>query len=214
MEALTSLFSYGGEIFGSLIHWLANVVASLGYVGIACLMFLESSFFPFPSEIVVPPAGYLAWKGEMNLFFVIASGIIGSISGGLFNYWIAVRWGRPFFEKYGKYFFVTPEALDKAELFFARHGHISTFTGRLLPVIRQYISLPAGLARMPIGQFTFYTALGSGIWVVILALVGYFLGGSSELVDQEMQKISVMLIVACVLLIAVYIIVCRKRRRK
>lgn len=201
-------------MFGSLINWLAEVVANLGYVGIACLMFLESSFFPFPSEIVVPPAGYLAWKGEMNLFLVIASGIIGSISGGLFNYWLAVHWGRPIFEKYGKYFFVTPETLDKAEHFFARHGHISTFTGRLLPVIRQYISLPAGLARMPIGQFTFYTALGSGIWVVILALVGYFLGSSSELVDQEMKKISAVLIIACVLLITAYIIVYRNRRKK
>ncbi|MDO5114723.1 MAG: DedA family protein [Synergistaceae bacterium] len=201
-------------MFGALIHWLVEVIGHLGYPGIVGLMFLESSFFPFPSEVVVPPAGYLAWKGEMNIFLVIFSGIAGSILGGLFNYWIAVRWGRPIFEKYGKYFFVTRESLDKAELFFARHGHISTFTGRLLPVIRQYISLPAGLARMPLAQFSFYTALGSGIWVVILALAGYFLGSNQELIHQEIKKISLGLIAACAALIVIYIIIYRRKQAK
>ncbi|WP_425597241.1 DedA family protein [Synergistes jonesii] len=186
----------------------------MGYAGIAGLMFLESSFFPFPSEVVVPPAGYLAWKGEMNLFLVIASGIAGSVLGGLFNYWVAVRWGRPLFEKYGKYFFVTEESLKKAEKFFARHGHISTFTGRLLPVIRQYISLPAGLAGMPLPQFTFYTALGSGVWVVILALVGYFFGSSGEQIHSEMKKASMSLIVGCAALIAGYVVIYKRRQRK
>ena len=125
MEALSSFLSCGIQLFGDLIQWLVEVIGHLGYPGIVGLMFLESSFFPFPSEVVIPPAGYLAWKGEMNIFLVIFSGIAGSILGGLFNYWIAVRWGRPIFEKYGKYFFVTHESLDKAEVFFARHGHIS-----------------------------------------------------------------------------------------
>ncbi|MDO4561933.1 MAG: DedA family protein [bacterium] len=214
MEAISSFFSGGVEIFGSLIHWLVEVIGHMGYPGIVGLMFLESSFFPFPSEVVVPPAGYLAWKGEMNIFLVILSGIAGSILGGLFNYWIAVRWGRPIFEKYGKYFFVTRESLDKAEVFFARHGHISTFTGRLLPVIRQYISLPAGLARMPLAQFSFYTALGSGIWVVILALVGYFLGSNQELIHQEVKKISFGLIAACAVLVVIYVVIYRRKQHK
>ena len=201
MEALSAL----SAMFSSLVNWLVNVIGHMGYPGIIGLMFLESSFFPFPSEVVVPPAGYLAWKGEMNLILVIISGIAGSILGGIFNYWIAVRWGRPIFEKYGKYFFVTHESLDKAEIFFAKHGHISTFTGRLIPVIRQYISLPAGLARMPIGQFCLYTGLGSGIWVVILALTGYFLGSNQDLIHQEIRKISLLLMAACGLLTAVYI---------
>lgn len=192
-------------MFSSLINWLVNVIGHMGYPGIIGLMFLESSFFPFPSEVVVPPAGYLAWKGEMNLLLVILSGIAGSILGGIFNYWIAVKWGRPFFEKYGKYFFVTHESLDKAELFFSKHGHISTFTGRLIPVIRQYISLPAGLARMPMGQFCLYTGLGSGVWVVILALTGYFLGSNQELIHQEIKKITVILIMGCAILTAIYI---------
>ena len=214
MEALTSFISTCASIFGDLVQWLVSVIGHMGYAGIVGLMFLESSFFPFPSEVVVPPAGYLAWKGEMNLFLVIASGIAGSILGGLFNYWLAVRWGRPLLEKYGKYIFISKESLDKAETFFARHGHISTFTGRLLPVIRQYISLPAGLARMPLSQFVFYTALGSGIWVVILALVGYFLGSSQELIHEQMRKISFLLIAACAVLIAVYIWHYRKGKKK
>ena len=200
------------ELFGSLIDWLDAVVGHMGYPGIVGLMFLESSFFPFPSEVVVPPAGYLAWKGEMNLILVIISGIVGSILGGLFNYWIAVKWGRPIFEKYGKYFFVTHESLDKAEVFFAKHGHISTFTGRLIPVIRQYISLPAGLARMPLGQFCTYTALGSGIWVVILAMTGYFLGSNQDLIHQEIKRISLVLVAGCAVLIALYVWRCKNKR--
>ncbi len=206
------LIAQGAALFENLISWLVEVVGHLGYPGIVGLMFLESSFFPFPSEVVVPPAGYLAWKGEMNLVLVIVSGIAGSILGGLFNYWIAVKWGRPIFEKYGKYFFVTPESLDKADLFFAKHGHISTFTGRLIPVIRQYISLPAGLARMPLGSFCTYTALGSGVWVVILALTGYFLGSNQDLIHQEIKKISLFLIAGCALLIAGYVWYCKNKK--
>lgn len=214
MEAVTAFFAYLVSSFSSLITWLVEVIGHMGYIGIVGLMFLESSFFPFPSEVVVPPAGYLAWKGEMSLFLVIASGIAGSILGALFNYWIAVKWGRPIFEKYGRYFFVSHESLDKAEAFFAKHGHISTFTGRLLPVIRQYISLPAGLARMPMRQFCFYTALGSGLWVVILAMVGYFLGSNQTLIHQEIKKITVILIAGCAALVAIYVWRCKHKANR
>jgi membrane protein DedA with SNARE-associated domain len=201
-------------LFHGLVDWLVAVVGHLGYPGVIGLMFLESSFFPFPSEVVVPPAGYLASKGEMNLIIVILSGIFGSILGGLFNYWIAVKWGRPIFEKYGKYFFITNETLDKADDFFEKHGHISTFTGRLIPVLRQYISLPAGLARMPLKQFCAYTALGSGIWVAILAFVGYFLGSDTSLIQQEVKKISFYLIAGCVILILLYVYLHRRKAAK
>lgn len=209
-----SFISQCAALFSDLVNWLVAIIGHMGYPGVIGLMFLESSFFPFPSEVVVPPAGYLAWKGEMNLILVILSGIAGSVLGGLFNYWIAVRWGRPIFEKYGKYFFVTHESLDKAESFFAKHGHISTFTGRLIPVLRQYISLPAGLARMPLKQFCLYTALGSGIWVVILALVGYFLGSNQALIHQEIKKITFFLITGCVILIALYVYSYKKKNKK
>lgn len=202
----------GIALFYDFIAWLVLVIGQFGYAGIVGMMFLESSFFPFPSEVVVPPAGYLAWKGEMNLFLVISAGIAGSMLGALFNYWVAVKWGRPFFEKYGKYFLVSTESLDKAEVFFTRHGHISTFTGRLIPVIRQLISLPAGLVRMPMKQFCFYTALGSGIWVVILALVGYFIGGNQDTINHEMKRISIGLVLSCSILICAYVI--RYKRKK
>lgn len=214
MDSCAYIFAQAVNMLSGFAQYLADTIGRMGYAGIVGLMFLESSFFPFPSEVVVPPAGYLAWKGEMSLSAVIISGIAGSVLGGVFNYWIAAKWGRPLFEKYGKYFFVSEESLKKAEKFFARHGHISTFTGRLLPVIRQYISLPAGLARMPLPQFFLYTALGSGIWVTILALVGYFFGSSGEMIHREMRKVTICLIAGCAMLIALYVLFQRKKGKK
>jgi membrane protein DedA with SNARE-associated domain len=200
-------------LFHSMVTWLVEVVGSMGYPGVVVLMFLESSFFPFPSEVVIPPAGYLAAKGVMNPFVVAASGVAGSLLGAYFNYYIAVRWGRRFFDRYGKYFFVSPQALDKAEVFFDRHGHISTFTARLLPVIRQYVSLPAGLARMNLVKFGLYTALGSGIWVVALTALGYWIGGEGEAMYKGLRGITVGLAVFCAALVGVYVLSCLRRRR-
>ncbi len=199
-------------IFSGLISWLVETIGSMGYWGIIGLMFLESSFFPFPSEVVMPPAGYLAQQGQMSLPLVLTAGIGGSLLGALFNYWLSLRFGRPFFIKYGKHFGITPEVLDKADAFFERHGHISTFVGRLVPVIRQYISLPAGIARMNLPRFCLYTSLGAGIWVVILTLLGYWLGSNKALIDEYLSEISLGLTVACVFIIAVY--VWRQRKKK
>ena len=161
------------HIISAITAWLVDTIGRMGYTGIISLMFLESSFFPFPSEVVMPPAGYLAWKGEMSLILVLISGIAGSLLGALFNYWIAVKFGRPFLLRWGKYFFVSPESIDKADKFFLKHGHISTLVGRLLPVIRQYISLPAGIARMPMKIFMLYTSIGAGAWVIVLTIAEY-----------------------------------------
>jgi membrane protein DedA with SNARE-associated domain len=209
-EAVSGLAHWGIDLFHFIVAWLVDVVGALGYPGIVSLMFLESSFFPFPSEVVMPPAGYLASRGEMSVVLVVVCGILGSVLGALFNYWIAIRWGRKFFDRFGKYFFVSPEALDKAEVFFARHGHVSTFTARLLPVIRQYVSLPAGLARMNLFKFCLYTALGSGIWVVILTLLGYWLGG--EIDAALLRKVSVGLVAFCAVIVACYAVRCKRRR--
>ncbi len=194
----------------AIVTWIVTTVGQWGYPGIVALMFLESSFFPFPSEIVVVPAGYLAARGEMALGLVVAAGIAGSLGGALFNYWLAARWGRPLFERYGRYLLVRPAHLARAERFFARHGHVSTFIGRLLPGIRQYISLPAGLARMDLKLFAIFTALGAGIWVVILALLGYFIGNNQELLQRWLHEITAGLAAACLLIAAVYI---RHQRR-
>ncbi len=191
-------------MFHQVISWIVDTVSLWGYPGIVVLMFLESSFFPFPSEVVIPPAGYLAAQGEMSLALVILAGIGGSVLGALFNYLLAVKWGRPLFERYGRYVLLTPAALAKAEMFFARHGHISTFIGRLLPGIRQYISLPAGLARMNLLLFCVFTALGAGIWVVILALLGYIVGNNQQLIADYLHQILLALATACLLLALLY----------
>lgn len=194
-----------------IIAWIVQTVAQWGYPGIVALMFLESSFFPFPSEVVIPPAGYLASRGDMSLWLVIVCGLGGSILGAIFNYWLAIQFGRPFFEKYGRYLLVSRKALDRADAFFARHGHISTFVGRLLPGIRQYISLPAGLARMNFFLFCVFTALGAGIWVIVLAAAGYLFGQNQDLLMSNIHKISIGLLLFCICVVAGY--VWRKKKK-
>ena len=188
-----------------VVDFIVQTVGSLGYGGIFIMMFLESSFFPFPSEVVMIPAGYLAYKGEMNIYIVVFAGIAGSLAGAVFNYFLAVKFGRAFVLRFGKYFFFKEETLDKMEEFFKKHGPISTFTGRLIPGVRQYISLPAGLARMNLMQFSIYTSLGAGIWVIILAMLGYFIGGNQELIDEWLKTILIIIAVSLVILVVLYI---------
>ncbi|MBQ3402058.1 MAG: DedA family protein [Synergistaceae bacterium] len=201
------------HIISALTEWLVNTIGRMGYTGIISLMFLESSFFPFPSEVVMPPAGYLAWKGEMSLPLVLLAGIAGSLLGALFNYWIAVKLGRPFLLRYGKYFFVSPESINKADEFFSRHGHVSTLVGRLLPVIRQYISLPAGIARMPMKTFTLFTTIGAGAWVVVLTFAGYLLGEHQNLLKEYLHVITLACVGLAVLIAGGYMLILRRRRR-
>jgi membrane protein DedA with SNARE-associated domain len=200
-------------LFKGLTVWLVDTIGRLGYAGIVALMFLESSFFPFPSEVVLPPAGYLAWKGEMSFAAVVFAGLAGSILGALFNYWFALKFGRPFLTKYGKYFFVSEESLDKADVFFERHGHISTLVGRLLPVIRQYISLPAGIARMKLGIFALYTSLGAGLWVVVLTAAGYVLGEHQDLLERYLHLLTFSSIAVAVVLALGYLLWHRRTSR-
>jgi membrane protein DedA with SNARE-associated domain len=191
-------------MFHQLVVWLANTVGQWGYPGIVLLMALESSFFPFPSEVVIPPAAYLAASGKMNIGMVILCGTLGSLLGALFNYWLALKFGRPFFEKHGRYLLISPRSLAKADRFFERHGHISTFVGRLLPGIRQYISLPAGLARMNIFAFCAATVLGAGIWVLVLAALGYWFGRNEQLVLQNLHWITLVLVFVCLGMVVIY----------
>ena len=188
-----------------IVNFIVDTVSSLGYIGIFIMMFLESSFFPFPSEVVMVPAGYLASKGEMNIYIAIGAGIIGSLAGAVFNYFLAVKYGRAFLSRYGKYVLVKEETLQKMEDFFVKHGHISTFSGRLIPAVRQYISLPAGLARMNLWKFSLYTSLGAGIWVLILTLLGYFIGQNELLVKEYLQIIIITILALLSILIFFYV---------
>lgn len=201
-------------MFHQFVVWLSTTVGQWGYPGIVVLMALESSFFPFPSEVVVPPAAYLAASGKMNLGMVIFCGTLGSLLGAAFNYWIALKFGRPFLERYGRYLLVSPRSLEKAERFFERHGHISTFIGRLLPGIRQYISLPAGLARMNIFAFCVATVLGAGIWVVVLACLGFWFGRNEQLVMQHLHWVTLLLTAGCGIIVFFYWRRWRRRSRR
>ncbi len=194
------------------VEWSVRIVEFFGYPGVVFMMFLESSFFPFPSELVMPQAGILASQGKMNLFLAIFMGILGSWLGALLNYYLALRLGRPFFLRYGRYLLCPPEKFARVERFFRTHGEIGTFTGRLVPVVRQYISFPAGLARMHMGRFLFFTGLGSGIWVTILAVIGYVAHQNREMIATYSREWTFRLLIGCAVLIAVYM--WRHRRRR
>ncbi len=188
-----------------IVNFIVDIVSTLGYAGIFIMMFLESSFFPFPSEVVMVPAGYLAAKGEMNIYIVVFAGIAGSLAGAVFNYFLALKYGRSFLKKYGKYILIKEETLDKMEDFFVKHGHISTFSGRLIPGVRQYISVPAGLAKMNLWKFSLYTSLGAGIWVIILTLLGYFIGAHQELLSEYLKIIIISILAILAIGILFYV---------
>lgn len=200
---------------------IAALAPVWGYALIFLFMSIESSFIPFPSEVVMIPAGFLAARGELTLHVPVAdlalacaAGLLGSLAGAYFNYYLSAKLGEPFLRRYGKWFFLKPEALDRACEVFNRYGALTTFVCRLIPVIRQLISIPAGLARMPLGTFTFFTGLGAGIWTVLLALAGYGLGRTAgdisynELVHRGKDLIDanlVWVILGGVLLAAAYV---------
>jgi len=192
-------------LIDGIVQFLLNAIGYGGYTGIFLLMFLESSFFPFPSEVVVPPAAYLAAKGSMDLALVVLSATFGSLFGGLFNYYISYKLGYPFLEKYGKYVGLSKKSLNKVCTFFQNHGEISTFIGRLLPGIRQYISLPAGMAKMNIITFCLFTILGAGIWVGILSFIGYSVGNHPQLVKEMLHKSYVYIIIFSAIITIVYV---------
>lgn len=196
---------------GELVHFLVQSVSDLGYLGIFILMFLESSFFPFPSEVVMIPAGFLAFKGEMNITLAILAGTFGSLAGALFNYLLAIKYGRTFLLRYGKYFFLDEKKLANLERFFSKHGAISTFSGRLIPGIRQYISLPAGLAKMNIAKFSLYTTLGASIWVVVLAMIGYLIGQNQELITQYLHTATLIALLCIAVIVAFYVVYNKKK---
>ena len=189
----------------NIVTYLVDLVDDWGYLGIFLLMALESSFFPFPSEVVMIPAGYLVYTGQMNLYMAFAAGAFGSLAGALFNYYLCYFLGRPFIAKYGKYVGITDEKMAKFESFFNRYGEISTFNCRLIPGIRQYISLPAGLAKMNIFTFSLYTTLGAGIWVAILIAIGYYIGDQKELIKEYLTQITIYLLLVVGLITAIYI---------
>ena len=169
------------------IEWGVANAHIWGFLIVFVLMAIESSFIPFPSEVTMIPAGFLAYRGALtfgdpviDLIVVILAGLLGSLAGAFFNYYLALIVGRPFLYRWGKYFFMKPKVLERAEEIFREYGDPATFVCRLLPAIRQLISIPAGISRMSLWRFTLFTGLGAGIWTAILAFIGYYLGHISK----------------------------------
>ena len=163
------------------LGFIQDILHHLNYFWITVLMTIESSFIPFPSEVVIPPAAYRAASGELNIFLVVLFGTLGSDLGALINYYLAKYLGKPLVYRFaqsrvGRLCLLSKEKVERAEGYFLKNGVTSTLIGRLIPGIRQLISIPAGLANMPVGKFLLYTTLGAGAWNVVLALLGYFIG--------------------------------------
>jgi membrane protein DedA with SNARE-associated domain len=167
-------------VIAKLITMLATaiiaVISELGYGGIVLLMGIESACIPLPSEIIMPFSGYLVFKGDLNLSGVAVAGAVGCLLGSWLAYALGAWGGRPLIEKYGRYVLISHHDLDLADRWFVRHGDITVFTARLLPVVRTFIAFPAGVSRMPLGRFSLYTFTGSLIWCWALAWIGMKLG--------------------------------------
>jgi membrane protein DedA with SNARE-associated domain len=196
------------DSFNSVIDWY---MANINYFTITLLMTIESSFIPFPSEVVIPPAAWKAAQGELNVYLVVLCGILGSLLGAIFNYYFALLLGRKLVysladTKIAHLMLINRKSVEKAEAYFLKYGNSSTFIGRLVPAVRQLISLPAGLSKMDIKAFLFYTTLGSGIWTIILAALGYYLYTQKELLNRYYEEIWWALVAAGVLFL-IYLVV-------
>ncbi len=207
------------------LSWIDKVAnwyeENMSYGTITALMAVESSFIPFPSEVVIPPAAYVASMpgSKLNIYLVVLFGTLGALIGAYVNYFLALWLGRPIVykladSKLGKMLLLSSEKVQKAEDYFNKHGNISTFIGRLITVIRQLISLPAGLARMNLLSFTFYTALGAGLWNIILALFGYLAHGQADLINKYSKELGYAIILVVALVLIYFLIRFLIRRKK
>ena len=156
--------------------WIMGVISSMGYAGVVLLMAIESACIPLPSEIIMPFAGFLVFKGELVLWIVAVAGALGCVLGSIPAYYLGMYGGRPLVEKYGKYVLISHKDLNMADRWFAKHGDIIIFIARLLPAVRTFIAFPAGVARMNMPKFIAYTFVGSLIWCFALAYVGMKFG--------------------------------------
>ena len=176
----------------TILTWLASLVISVisktGYLGITVLMALESACIPIPSEIIMPFSGFLVFNGEFIFWQVVLWGAIGNLIGSWFAYWVGYAGGRPLIEKYGKYILISKHDLDLADKWFDQYGQSTAFFSRLLPIVRTFISLPAGIAKMDLKKFSFYTFLGSLIWSFILTYAGVILGENWEHLEIYFRK--------------------------
>jgi membrane protein DedA with SNARE-associated domain len=177
-----------------MVEWITNTMEQLGYLGIGFLMFMENLFPPIPSELIMPLAGFTVSKGELNFQYAVLAGVIGTILGTLVWYYAGVLVGekrlRELADRYGKWLGVSGNDIDRANQWFYRHGAIAVLLCRLIPGIRTVISLPAGISRMRLAPFLFYSTVGTTIWIFALTYAGYLLGDHYNLVEEYLGPVS------------------------
>jgi membrane protein DedA with SNARE-associated domain len=204
------------ELLTQLINLVISIVGEMGYLGIFIGMTIESSFFPFPSEAILLPAGVLVARQEMNFFIVLTLGILGSLLGALINFFLALYIGRSgvdfLISKYGKVVFLTKEKLEKSDIYFKKHGDITTFIGRLIPVIRQLISIPAGFSKMNLFKFVIFTSFGAGIWVAILIIAGMLFQNNISFIEENMMILSIIVMLFSGIVYISYLLINKRRK--
>lgn len=189
----------------ALAQFFVQIINDWGYIGIFLLMTLESTVFPIPSELIMIPAGYLAHQGQMSGALSIIAGTAGSLTGAMINYIVSRRYGRSFLWNHGKKILVSRRRLAQMDYFFRRYGEATTFLGRLVPVARHYISIPAGIAKMRLWKFMLYTTLGAGLWTVVLTTLGYFVGNNMQTIKEYTHLFTFFVLFACVLVVIYYV---------
>jgi len=203
-------------VLESFAHWVQSIVVYFGYPGVFVVIMLESTLVPIPSELVMPFAGFMASRGEFSLPVILVINSVAALLGSGLCYWIGVVGGKPFLVRYGKYFLVRQHDIERTEAFFARHGKKTILIGRFLPVIRHVISIPAGIARMPLPGFFLQTFLGSTIWGGALVLLGYYVGANWEALARSLKRVD--LIIGTILVLALVALgirfVVRRRRER
>jgi membrane protein DedA with SNARE-associated domain len=193
------------SVFEHVTIWATHTIQVLGYPGLALLMALESMIAPIPSEAVMPFAGFLAFEGKMTMPFIGLWSTLGSIVGSLISYYLGMWGGRPVILKIGKYLFLNVHHLDATERFFNRHGGITVFICRFIPVVRHFISIPAGMGKMPIKLFVIYTVVGAGIWNITLAWVGFNLRQRWDALAPYFHTVDKVILIAALIVIAMFI---------
>ncbi len=187
-----------------IVNWAVESIAASGYLGVFLLMVLESALMPVPSEVVMPFAGFAAFQGKLDFWTVVLAGGLGNLIGSWIAYWVGLHGGRRLLGKYGHYFLIKLEHLDWAEHWFEKYGRSTAFFSRLLPVVRTFISLPAGIGKMNFTQFSFYTITGSLIWSAFLTYIGFYLGPSWDSLLVLFRELDIVVVVAAGVAIAYF----------
>ncbi len=195
-----------------LVEYIVGFISFAGYWSLVVLMTMESMIFPVPSEAVMPFAGFLWADGEMHLVWIILFSTLGSFFGSVISYYIGLWGGRPFVDRFGKYFLLNKEHLDKTEKFFQRYGGKTVFISRFIPIVRHLISLPAGFAKMKIFPFIVYTLIGAGLWNTILTVAGYYLGKRWTLIKEYTIYLDYLVLVLIIAFVGYFIYKRLKRK--